>query len=740
MVKFGRHVQFFLENDHKGSDLYIVDYNQIRDKFIPSNKTDQSESSSRDLFIEKWKACLNRATVDFQRAMTKIWSTVFDGIFKSNPAESRGALPDDALRFYIQSASENEVHELLAELCQIHAAALTNAEALRKLVKKYDKDAEKKSEHVLSSTLLPIIYSANFTIGQSTLEAGLALLRGHFQGFEDVNCETNSALEGVVGGGDNTSNEMNGDSSGEVKAHYRMLRSSSWNGPIIPMSHSSNNEDDDVIISDEHLISSSSSSSIDSKVIEEMRKSELKWLRAMIHSIPFNDVSHLVSHRGFHNYSDRSDIRPIENSLSAYEAAWTSGVHLCECDVALTKDEKLILAHDDDFRRLALDPTDPLASVSVSELTLRQIISLTLKCGTRPPLLIDVLRSARMIGGTAQLVIEIKPGNWKASTALARLFGRHPELISCCAVVMSFDAFVMHDFRRNIMALKDQLVQKSDGNSKLSVRNLAGGITGGLNVTPSFVSLPTSMSLGNLGRKSVSQATLPPGESMLSMNNGSTGSIRHIKTMDSVENFDVGLNSDDLVRNQESFVFTPFKSHIDSSSLLEEHQSPILSHQQQNISKISSINNNPESKTSQILLAHNAKSHQRLSINSINMKLQFPKLMLLTVNEPPSIPCELWVDVSDLSPIDGWLATSDGSLDGVYLQYQSAMMESSGAQAVRNLSEREDGRRYTVGVWGLNGRDPDDWETFQWFIRNCGMNYVNTGLQKDFKKDVVIPP
>eukprot|EP00592_Proboscia_alata_P020745 CAMPEP_0194402848 /NCGR_PEP_ID=MMETSP0176-20130528/1504_1 /TAXON_ID=216777 /ORGANISM="Proboscia alata, Strain PI-D3" /LENGTH=740 /DNA_ID=CAMNT_0039200387 /DNA_START=88 /DNA_END=2310 /DNA_ORIENTATION=+ len=740
MVKFGRHVQFFLENDHKGSDLYIVDYNEIRDKYIPNNKTDQSESSSRDLFIENWKTCLNRATVDFQRAMTQIWSTVFDGIFKSNPAESRGALPDDALRFYIQSASENEVHELLAELCQIHAAALTNAEALRKLVKKYDKDAEKKSEQVLSSTLLPIVYSANFTIGQSTLEAGLALLRGHFQGFEDVNGETNSALEGVVGGGDNASNEMNGDISGEVEAHYRMLRSSSWNGPIIPMSNSSNNEDDDVIISDEHLVSSSSSSSIDSKVIEEMRKSELKWLRAMIHSIPFNDVSHLVSHRGFHNYSDRSDIRPLENSLSAYEAAWTSGVHLCECDVALTKDEKLILAHDDDFRRLALDPTDPLASVSVSELTLRQIISLTLKCGTRPPLLIDVLRSARMIGGTAQLVIEIKPGNWKASTALARLFGRHPELISCCAVVMSFDAFVMHDFRRNIMALKDQLVQKSDGNSKLSVRNLAGGITGGLNVTPSFVSLPTSMSLGHLGRKSISQVTLPPGESMLSMNNGSTGSIRHIKTMDSVENFDVGLNSDDLVRNQESFVFTPFNSHMDSSSLLKEHQSPILSHQQQNISKISSINNNPESKKPQIPLTHNAKSHQRLSINSINMKLQFPKLMLLTVNEPPSIPCELWVDVSDLSPIDGWLATSDGSLDGVYLQYQPAMMESSGAQALRLLSEREDGRRYTLGVWGLNGRDPDDWETFQWFIQNCGMNYVNTGLQKDFKKDVVVPP
>ena len=61
----------------------------------------------------------------------------------------------------------------------------------------------------------------------------------------------------------------------------------------------------------------------------------------------------LVAHRGFHSPSDR-DRRPIENSLEAYEMAWTAGVKLCECDVAVTSDGQIVLGHDADYDRLAL--------------------------------------------------------------------------------------------------------------------------------------------------------------------------------------------------------------------------------------------------------------------------------------------------------------------------------------------------------------------------------------------------
>ena len=168
--------------------------------------------------------------------------------------------------------------------------------------------------------------------------------------------------------------------------------------------------------------------------------------------IPYR-TPYLTSYTGFHCVKDHSGKRPLENSLSSYESAWSAGVHLCECDVALTKDEKLVLAHDSDFTRLALDPSK---NKKVSDLTMKEIIGLTFKSGTRPPLLLDVLRSAQTIGGSARLVVEIKAGNDEAGAALVRLFRRHPELIERCAVVMSFDAYLMHRLRNDLTKLIEE--------------------------------------------------------------------------------------------------------------------------------------------------------------------------------------------------------------------------------------------------------------------------------------------
>ena len=55
----------------------------------------------------------------------------------------------------------------------------------------------------------------------------------------------------------------------------------------------------------------------------------------------------------------------------AYEAAWTSGICNCECDIALTKDERIILAHDENFSRLGMDPTSPLCNRTVRDLTFK---------------------------------------------------------------------------------------------------------------------------------------------------------------------------------------------------------------------------------------------------------------------------------------------------------------------------------------------------------------------------------
>merc|ERR1712138_329850 len=76
-----------------------------------------------------------------------------------------------------------------------------------------------------------------------------------------------------------------------------------------------------------------------------------------------------------------------------------------------------------------------------------------LKSGSRPPTLLEVLRSASMVGNGSQLVIEIKPGNVTAADALIHLLRGHPELLPCVGVVMSFDAFIMNDFAAMLSAL-----------------------------------------------------------------------------------------------------------------------------------------------------------------------------------------------------------------------------------------------------------------------------------------------
>jgi len=123
--------------------------------------------------------------------------------------------------------------------------------------------------------------------------------------------------------------------------------------------------------------------------------------------------------------------------------------------VAVTADDKLVLSHDTNYSRLALKvPGSSSIDRPVGELTLAQLMATPLKSGSRPPLLVDVLRSAHQIGNGAQLVIEIKPGNTAASAALCRVFAAHPELLPQVAVVMSFDLFIMHEFQAALESLQ----------------------------------------------------------------------------------------------------------------------------------------------------------------------------------------------------------------------------------------------------------------------------------------------
>jgi glycerophosphoryl diester phosphodiesterase len=342
------------------------------------------------------------------------WKRIFDDILDSQAIQEdyRGLQREEAITIYVSSMDEAKSQELFSIIKKLHSTAAMNCEALRKLVKKFDKGALARGDEQLTSTLLYELYSASFSSYVS--------LEGHIETLRDLL---------VV----------------------------------------SEEEEDDEVESDDEIYSYQEKSSLSSHhdgAVVKRRAEEQNWLTSMLASIPPNEISYLVAHRGFHCPRDASSKRPQENSLSAFEMAWAAGIHLCECDVALTKDEKLVLAHDEDFSRLALNPESDYSKMKVGDLTMKEIISLTFKSGSRPPLLLDVLRSAQALGSNCKLVIEIKPGNIEASSALVRLFRHHPDLIESCAVIMSFDAFIMHRLKSELEEMKYLLM---GGGGSLSV-------------------------------------------------------------------------------------------------------------------------------------------------------------------------------------------------------------------------------------------------------------------------------
>jgi glycerophosphoryl diester phosphodiesterase len=610
MVKFGRHLQFFLEceqpKDSKET-LYIVPYNQLRDSIAHYHHTheESNESKFTNDFESIWKQELNKANSDFTKATHKCWKIVFDSI--QHLSHARGANLETALRIYTPKEGTGASQDLLSFLKRIHSVAVLNSEGLRKIIKKFDKQLQKehkvgnggqqedKEDTYYSNLLLPELYSSNMHMGQSTLQMAIDTLRELLEDEdEDEDEDPHTTSQQQQQQQDEMEHALYRMQRQEVNGNetrYAMVRRGTTTDGYNPIGRRRNNKDE-------------SPDSLEEEMIVSRRADEMLWLREMITLMPQEHIEHIVAHRGFHypEKSQRTDSRPLENSLFAFEAAWSHGISLCECDVALTKDEKLVLAHDNDFTRLALNPSSNVSRTKVSDLTYKQLIALTLKNGVRAPLLFDVLRSAHEIGEHAKLIIEIKPGNNQASMALARLLARHPTLMNHVAVIMSFDLWSMHELKRMLYK----------------------------------------------------------------MFSGPMSDMNHAGTL----------------------------LHADERGASPPHKLP--------------------------------SRHSNLPFPMDMTKFHIPKVILLTVADPPVNNFELWVDVNDYSPIDSWMITNDSVLDGVYVKYQDEMLESDGAESLRALCEKT-----TVGVWGKYGKDPDDYDTLKYLV-SCGVSYFNTDLPRHF--------
>lgn len=455
MVKFGGHIEAVREGDLVDANLYLVPYNEMKSMIVeivasacsshdgsgkgagaggvlPASSREEEKQREFDAntFVRDWKKALKDAERDFEKAREEMWRMVFTAIADSATDNDdcddplvRGAHPGNAIQLYVglfrnrnnrlpsgaaltagDSKEENDngrscscgnPEELLVRMKQVHSAASINSEGLRKLVKKADKHSRGMR---LSSALLPLLYTSSLYTGQNMMQDGIYLLRELL---------------------------MTGEQ--QTPSHY-----DHYDGTT-PAYIEDDDDDDDRWGSGPNMHRNNSEVRHQKSV--DLRMREIEWLKNLVSSLPERDIllPKLVSHRGFHQMSDHSDKRPVENSLAAYEIAWTSGIELCECDIALTKDEKLVLAHDENFERLGLDKKSEKSKRKVGDLTFKELISMPLTSGSRPPLLIDVLRSASAISERSKLIIEIKPGNDVSALALARLLIRHPDLRSSVA-------------------------------------------------------------------------------------------------------------------------------------------------------------------------------------------------------------------------------------------------------------------------------------------------------------------
>ena len=220
-----------------------------------------AHSNNKHRFEETWRQALQDASRDFEYATEGCWQAVFSAL-----PDPRGSPLGNALRLYLQHAGAEAAQDVLARLVRIHTVEITNSEALRKLVKKYDKRHNENNAGV-SPTLLPCLYSSSVYTGQAMLEDAISMLR--------------SLL--------NDDDDDNGKNSHAATPHDGFL-------PL-------DRKDSEAI----------------QREMVESRGDELEWLHRVVATVPREYIGRLVAHRGFHHVGDREDKRPLENSLAAYE-------------------------------------------------------------------------------------------------------------------------------------------------------------------------------------------------------------------------------------------------------------------------------------------------------------------------------------------------------------------------------------------------------------------------------------
>jgi len=181
MVKFGRHLQFYLECDELKSGTsnkpYIVPYSDIRGAI----------GESQEEFQQFWLESLKAASDDYAQRLRSWWQQIFSDLFRLSGQDEnvlRGLPHEEAVQLYLSTMNEKRSRDLLTTIKRLHSNATMNAEALRKLVKKYDKQATARGDDIMTIPLLPELYSAPIMDAVS-IETYIEILRDRLVDSEE---------------------------------------------------------------------------------------------------------------------------------------------------------------------------------------------------------------------------------------------------------------------------------------------------------------------------------------------------------------------------------------------------------------------------------------------------------------------------------------------------------------------------------------------------------------------------
>lgn len=120
-------------------------------------------------------------------------------------------------------------------------------------------------------------------------------------------------------------------------------------------------------------------------------------------------MTRIIGHRGAKGTE-------LENSPSSFHAAFELAIDAVELDVHRTKDNKIVVIHDDTTKRVAD------RDVRINDVTLAEIRQLNLNNGQHIPTLEDVIQNA----GNHQLYLDIKDRG--SATLIVQLLKEHPGL------------------------------------------------------------------------------------------------------------------------------------------------------------------------------------------------------------------------------------------------------------------------------------------------------------------------